>query len=150
MTSYSFLVINTISLQISATNIHCKYPLQYPLQISAAISAANIRYQYLLEILYQMSEAMIPISRDALHYCTITMLFDHNKLVTISPERFDEIWSYVDSVYSKLQQMLLQSALRRGRRCLVMMRLYGVHASFTGNIYFHADISSILILKSKY
>ncbi|KAF8439569.1 hypothetical protein BGX38DRAFT_1207484, partial [Terfezia claveryi] len=53
------------------------------------------------------AEAMMPISADALHYRTI--LFDLSKPVTISPQIFDEVWPYVDSVYSKLQQELLQA-----------------------------------------
>ncbi|KAF8428782.1 hypothetical protein EV426DRAFT_585898 [Tirmania nivea] len=53
------------------------------------------------------TEAMMPISADALHYRTI--LFELSKPVTISPQIFDEIWPYVDSVYSKLQQELLQA-----------------------------------------
>jgi len=54
-----------------------------------------------------MSEAMMPISADALHHCTI--LFDLSKLVIMSSEKFDEIWLYVDSVYLKLQSELLQA-----------------------------------------
>ena len=54
-----------------------------------------------------MSEAMMPISADALHHRA--MLFDLSKPVTMSPETFDEIWPYVDSVYSKLQSELLQA-----------------------------------------
>ncbi|KAF8451341.1 hypothetical protein BGX38DRAFT_1269591 [Terfezia claveryi] len=53
------------------------------------------------------TEAMMPISADALHYRTI--LFELSKPVTIPPQIFDEIWPYVDSVYSKLQQELLQA-----------------------------------------
>ena len=37
------------------------------------------------------------------------MLFELRKPVIISPEIFNEIWPYVDSVYSKLQQELLQA-----------------------------------------
>jgi len=37
------------------------------------------------------------------------MLFELNKPVIISPEIFNEIWPYVDSDYSKLQQELLQA-----------------------------------------
>jgi len=37
------------------------------------------------------------------------MLFELSKPATISPEIFNEIWPYVDSVYSKLQQELLQA-----------------------------------------
>jgi len=37
------------------------------------------------------------------------MLFELSKPVIISPEIFNEIWPYVDSVYSKLQQELLQA-----------------------------------------
>ena len=48
----------------------------------------------------------MPISADALKYRT--MLFDLSKPVIMSPEIFDEIWPYVDSVYTKLQQELLQ------------------------------------------
>ncbi|KAF8430814.1 hypothetical protein BGX38DRAFT_1230852, partial [Terfezia claveryi] len=53
------------------------------------------------------TKAMMPISADALHYRTI--LFELSKPVTIFPQIFDEIWPYVDSVYSKLQQELLQA-----------------------------------------
>jgi len=53
------------------------------------------------------AEAMMPISAEALHYRTI--LFQLSKPVIISPEIFNEIWPYVDSVYSKLQQELLQA-----------------------------------------
>ena len=56
----------------------------------------------------KMSTAtMMPISADTQHYRT--MLFELSKLVTMSPEIFDEMWPYVDSVYSKLQQELLQA-----------------------------------------
>jgi len=37
------------------------------------------------------------------------MLLELRKPVIISPEIFDEIWPYVDSVYSKVQQELLQA-----------------------------------------
>ena len=50
---------------------------------------------------------MMPISSDALYYRT--MLFDLTKPVSMAPEIFDEVWPYVDSVYSKLQQELLQN-----------------------------------------
>ena len=53
-----------------------------------------------------MSEAMMPVSADALHHRTI--LFDLSKPVTMSPEMFDEMWPYVDSVYTKMHQELLQ------------------------------------------
>ncbi|KAF8455525.1 hypothetical protein BGX38DRAFT_1267121 [Terfezia claveryi] len=43
------------------------------------------------------TEAMMPISADALHYRTI--LFELRKPVTIPPQIFDEIWPYVDSKY---------------------------------------------------
>ncbi|KAF8424878.1 hypothetical protein EV426DRAFT_597610 [Tirmania nivea] len=55
---------------------------------------------------FRMSEAMTPISTDALHYRTL--LFELNKPVVISVEKFNEIWPYVDSVYTTLQQELLQ------------------------------------------
>ncbi|KAF8432624.1 hypothetical protein BGX38DRAFT_1146347 [Terfezia claveryi] len=51
--------------------------------------------------------AIMPISTDTLHYRTI--LFELSKPVPISPQIFNEIWLYVDSVYSKLQQELLQA-----------------------------------------
>ena len=54
-----------------------------------------------------MSEAMIPISSDALYYRT--MLFDLSKPVSISLEKFNQVWPFVDSVYTKLQQELLQN-----------------------------------------
>ena len=54
-----------------------------------------------------MSDAMMPISVDALYYRTI--LFELNKPVTMSGEMFDEAWLYVDSVYTKLQSELLQA-----------------------------------------
>jgi len=54
-----------------------------------------------------MSEAMMPISTDALHHRA--MLFDLSKPVTMSPKTFDEMWPYADSVYTKLQQELLQA-----------------------------------------
>ncbi|KAF8439645.1 hypothetical protein BGX38DRAFT_1144645 [Terfezia claveryi] len=38
----------------------------------------------------KMSEAMMPISTDALHYRTL--LFELSKPVTIPAEKFDEIW----------------------------------------------------------
>lgn len=50
------------------------------------------------------SEAMMPISTDALYYRTL--LFDLSKPVTLSIELFDEIWPYIDSVYTKLQSEL--------------------------------------------
>ncbi|KAF8421780.1 hypothetical protein EV426DRAFT_643620 [Tirmania nivea] len=54
-----------------------------------------------------MSAAMMSISADALHLRD--MLFDLSKPVTISPETFDNVWPYVDSVYTKLQSELLQA-----------------------------------------
>ncbi|RPB18236.1 hypothetical protein L211DRAFT_843865 [Terfezia boudieri ATCC MYA-4762] len=53
-----------------------------------------------------MSEAMIPISTDALHYRTL--LFELSKPVTIPTEKFDEIWLYVNSVYASLSGEVLQ------------------------------------------
>ncbi|KAF8458120.1 hypothetical protein BGX38DRAFT_1265408 [Terfezia claveryi] len=53
-----------------------------------------------------MSEAMMPISADALHYRTL--LFELNNPIVISADKFNEIWPYVDSVYTTLQQALLQ------------------------------------------
>ncbi|RPB18743.1 hypothetical protein L211DRAFT_843287 [Terfezia boudieri ATCC MYA-4762] len=46
-----------------------------------------------------MSEAMIPISTDALHYFNME---------TIPAEKFGEIWLYVDSVYASLSGEVLQ------------------------------------------
>ncbi|KAF8458932.1 hypothetical protein BGX38DRAFT_1325934 [Terfezia claveryi] len=63
--------------------------------------------QYHRQQIKMSTEAMMPISADALHYRTI--LFELSKPVTIPPQIFDEIWPYVDSVYSKLQQELLQA-----------------------------------------
>ncbi|RPB29801.1 hypothetical protein L211DRAFT_832501 [Terfezia boudieri ATCC MYA-4762] len=57
-----------------------------------------------------MSEAMIPISTDALHYRTL--LFELSKPVTIPAEKFDEIWLYVDSVYASLSGEVLQCKSR--------------------------------------
>ena len=54
-----------------------------------------------------MSDAMMPISVDALYYRT--MLFELSKPFTISGEMFDDAWLYVDSVYTKLQSELLSS-----------------------------------------
>ncbi|KAF8446829.1 hypothetical protein BGX38DRAFT_1330659 [Terfezia claveryi] len=54
-----------------------------------------------------MSAAMMSISADALHLRN--MLFDLSKPVTISPETFDTVWPYVDSVYTKFQSELLQA-----------------------------------------
>ena len=54
-----------------------------------------------------MSEAMMPISADALHQRT--MLFELSKPVTMSSQLFDEAWPYIDSVYTKLQSELLQA-----------------------------------------
>ena len=54
-----------------------------------------------------MSETMMPISTDALNHCTL--LFELNKPVIMSAKKFNEVWPYVDSVYSKLQQELLQN-----------------------------------------
>jgi len=34
-----------------------------------------------------------------------------SKPVTMSPKTFDEMWQYVDSVYAKLHQELLQVAI---------------------------------------
>ncbi|RPB26747.1 hypothetical protein L211DRAFT_846912 [Terfezia boudieri ATCC MYA-4762] len=53
------------------------------------------------------TKAMMPISTNTLHYHTI--LFELSKPVIILPQIFNEIWPYVDSVYSKLQQELLQA-----------------------------------------
>ena len=50
---------------------------------------------------------MMPISSDALHYRN--MLFNLNEPVTMSPELFEEVWPYIDSVYTKLQGELLQA-----------------------------------------
>ena len=49
---------------------------------------------------------MMPMSPDTLH--RRGLLFDLTKPVTMSPEVFDKIWPYVDSVYTRLQQELLQ------------------------------------------
>ena len=54
-----------------------------------------------------MSETMLPISADALFYRSL--LFELNKPVTITPTIFDEVWPYVDSVYSKLRSDVLQA-----------------------------------------
>ena len=50
---------------------------------------------------------MMPLSPDALYYRGL--LFNLSKPVTLLPEKFDEFWPFVDSVYSKLQQELLQN-----------------------------------------
>ncbi|KAF8416249.1 hypothetical protein EV426DRAFT_512398, partial [Tirmania nivea] len=47
------------------------------------------------------------ISPDALHHRT--RLFDLTKPVTISAEKFNEVWPYVDAVYTKLQSERLQA-----------------------------------------
>ena len=48
-----------------------------------------------------MSESMMPISVDALHYRTL--LFELSKPVVISADKFNEVWPYVDSVYRTLR-----------------------------------------------
>ena len=53
-----------------------------------------------------MSEELMPISADALQYRAL--LFDLNKPIIIPADQFDEVWPYVDSVYTKLQSELLQ------------------------------------------
>ena len=53
-----------------------------------------------------MSDAMMPISADALHHRTL--LFELSKPVVVSVKKFNEVWPYVDSVYTKIQQELLQ------------------------------------------
>jgi len=45
------------------------------------------------------------------------MLFELSKPVIISPEIFNEIWPYVDSVYSKLQQELLHTVRVQKYEC---------------------------------
>ncbi|KAF8428188.1 hypothetical protein EV426DRAFT_705089 [Tirmania nivea] len=65
-----------------------------------------------------MSEAIMPISTDALYYRTL--LFELSKLVTIPAEKFDEIWPYVDSVYTSLS----------GGECgHLQQQLYAIHES---------------------
>ena len=54
-----------------------------------------------------MSETMMPISTDALNHPTL--LFELSKPVIMPAEKFNEVWPYIDSVYSKLQQQLLQN-----------------------------------------
>ena len=53
-----------------------------------------------------MSESMIPIAVDALHYRTL--LFEHSKPVSICADKFNEVWPYVDSVYCVLREEVLQ------------------------------------------
>lgn len=53
-----------------------------------------------------MSEVLMPVSVDALHYRSL--LFDLSTPVVIPADKFDEVWPYVDSVYTKLQSELLQ------------------------------------------
>ncbi|KAF8433176.1 hypothetical protein BGX38DRAFT_211774 [Terfezia claveryi] len=53
-----------------------------------------------------MSEAMMPISADALHYRTL--LFELRKPVIIPADKFNEIWPYIDSVYATLRGEVLQ------------------------------------------
>ena len=54
-----------------------------------------------------MSNAMMPIAPEALQYRTL--LFDLSKPVTMTPEMFDEVWPYVNSVYTKLQSEMLRA-----------------------------------------
>ncbi|KAF8420376.1 hypothetical protein EV426DRAFT_243477 [Tirmania nivea] len=53
-----------------------------------------------------MSEVMMPISADALHYRTL--LFELSKLVIIPADKFNEIWPYVDTVYRTLRGEVLR------------------------------------------
>ncbi|KAF8418741.1 hypothetical protein EV426DRAFT_618294 [Tirmania nivea] len=53
-----------------------------------------------------MSEVMMPISADALHYRTL--LFELSKPVIIPADKFNEIWPYVDTVYRTLRGEVLQ------------------------------------------
>ena len=53
-----------------------------------------------------MSDSMIPISEDALQYCTL--LFELNKPVVIPASTFEEVWPYVDSIYRTLPDEALQ------------------------------------------
>jgi len=69
---------------------HEEYMLLFPL---AAISL-QIPNSYHGEYHIKMSEAMMPISVDALNYRAI--LFDLSKPVIMSPEIFEEAWPYVD------------------------------------------------------
>ena len=57
-----------------------------------------------------MSEVMMPISADAIHYRAL--LFNLSEPVTMAPNIFDEAWPYVDSVYTKLRsEPMVQYAL---------------------------------------
>ena len=78
------------------------YPVQYP-QHDIPSTIQYIQYDNNQD----MSDAMMPISVDALSYRT--MLCELGKLVTMSSEMFDKAWPYVDSVYTKLQSELLQA-----------------------------------------
>jgi len=71
----------------------------YSLIILFENSSVATPYQRKFRI--KMSKAMIPLSTDALHRCT--MLFNLSKPVTMSPKIFDGMWSYVDPVYAKPQ-----------------------------------------------
>ncbi|KAF8415879.1 hypothetical protein EV426DRAFT_628739 [Tirmania nivea] len=55
-----------------------------------------------------MSEVMMPISADALHYRTL--LFELSKPVIIPADKFNEIWPYVDTVYRTLRGEVLHTA----------------------------------------
>ena len=54
-----------------------------------------------------MVDTIMPIASEALQYRTL--LFDLSKPVTMTPEMFDEVWPYVDSVYTKLQSVMLRT-----------------------------------------
>ena len=54
-----------------------------------------------------MSDIMMPLPPDALSWRT--KLFELCDPITLPPEKFDEIWPLVDSVYSKTQGELLQN-----------------------------------------
>ena len=62
--------------------------------------------------------------------------------VIMSAERFNEVWQYVDSVYTKLQQELYNASGAVSER--IAKGKDDAIANFRGNTYFHVDTSSTL------
>ena len=55
---------------------------------------------------YNMSEALMPVTTDDFQYRTL--LFDLTEPITLPITKFNEVWPYVSSVYSKTGSELLQ------------------------------------------
>ena len=84
-----------VNCAMSILNVNKQNELSTTLTVAAYCLQLSRRYKQ--TTLTNMSESMMPVSTHELHHRTL--LFELSKPVILQPDKFNEVWPYVDSVY---------------------------------------------------